>query len=79
MEETIDDEKNVKPANKKVTIFNFILIFIIFAGLFIYMFNVDGIDIIVNLLDNADFKWVLGGIACIVFFWICEGLTLHLP
>lgn len=79
MEENLVNEKNVKPANKKVTILNFILIFIIFAGLFIYMVNVDGLDNIVNLLANADFKWVLGGIACIVFFWICEGLTLHLP
>lgn len=68
-----------KPANKKSTIINIAIVVIIFIGLFIYMINVDGIDNIVNLLKNADFKWVVGGVFCIVFFWLCEGITLHLP
>lgn len=68
-----------KPTSKKTTIVNFILIVIIFIGLFIYMVSVDGIDSIVDLLKNADLKWVLGGALCILFFWFCEGLTLHLP
>ena len=68
-----------KPTSKKTTIINFILIVIIFIGLFIYMISVDGIDSIIDLLINADIKWVLGGVLCILFFWFCEGLTLHLP
>lgn len=74
-----DDKMEVKPANKKVTIFNFVLIAVIFSCLFIYMVKVDGIDNIINLLVNADFKWVIGGIFCIIIFWICEAITLHLP
>lgn len=75
------DNENLyeKPANKKSTIINIAIVVIIFIGLFIYMINVDGIDNIVNLLKNADFKWVVGGVFCIVFFWLCEGITLHLP
>ena len=71
--------ENAKPANKKSMLINITIVIIIFIGLFIYMVNVDGINNIVNLLTNADFKWVLGGVFCIVFFWICEAITLHLP
>lgn len=71
--------EKAKPANKKSIIINIAIVIIIFIGLFIYMINVDGIDNIITLLANADFKWVLGGVFCIVFFWICEAITLHLP
>ena len=40
--------EEVKPANKKVIVFNFFLILAIFIGLFIYMVKVDGIDNIIN-------------------------------
>ena len=78
-DEVLENEKIVKPANKKVTIINFIIVAIIFIGLFIYMITVDGLDNIAHLLKSVDIKWVLGGLACILFFWFCEGLTLHLP
>lgn len=51
--------QEVKPANKKVIIFNFLLILIIFIGLFIYMVKVDGIDNIKELLHQVDYKWVV--------------------
>jgi len=51
--------QEVKPANKKVIIFNFLLILIIFIGLFIYMVKVDGIDNIKKLLHQVDYKWVV--------------------
>lgn len=75
--ENINQE--VKPANKKLTIFNFLLIIVIFVGLFIYMVYVDGIDNIIATLKQVDYAWVLGGMVCLIIYWICETLTLHFP
>lgn len=71
--------EEVKPANKKVIIFNFLLILAIFVGLFIYMINVDGIDNIRELLHQVDYRWVLAGIICLVIHWFCEASNLHTP
>lgn len=86
MEENLDKENNdieiekeTKPVNKKLTILNFLLIILIFVGLFIYMIKVDGIDNILKILHTADYKWVLGGVFCLIIYWICETLTLHIP
>lgn len=75
----IDKTIDKKPVNKKMTILNFILIIIIFVGLFIYMVNVDGIENIRELLHQVDYKWVLAGIGCLFIYWLCETLTLHIP
>ncbi len=72
-------EEDVKPANKKVVVFNFILIIVIFIGLFIYMISVDGIDNIIQLLTEVDYKWVFAGIVCVLIHWICEAINLHMP
>ncbi len=86
MQENLEDnqeieklQEEVKPANKKVIIFNFILIAVIFIGLFIYMINVDGIDNIIKLLNQVDYKWVFAGLICLLIHWICEALNLHIP
>lgn len=76
MEEQLD--KNIKPANKKTTIINFLIIAIIFVILFIYMVKVDGIDNIIQLLSSATYSWVFAGLVCMVLFWLCEGLCLHI-
>ena len=57
-------KEELKPTNKKKIIFNFILILTIFLGLLIYMIQVDGIDNIINLLYQVDYRWVLAGIVC---------------
>ena len=72
-------EVEQKPVNKKMTIFNFLLIIVIFVGLFIYMISVDGIDNIINVLKSVDYKWVLLGVGCLLIYWLCEAITLHLP
>lgn len=81
-EETVDKKENeekVKPENKKMTILNFILIFVIFVGLLIYMITVDGIENIIKVLNSVDYRWVLAGIGCLFIHWICETITLHIP
>ena len=79
IEEIEELQQEVKPANKKVIIFNFALIIIIFVGLFTYMIAVDGIDNIINLLHQVDYKWVTVGIVCLIIHWTCEALNLHIP
>lgn len=77
--ESKDVNKEPKPINKKLTVFNFILIIVIFVGLFIYMISVDGINNIINVLNSVDYKWVCLGIVFLLIYWICEAITLHLP
>lgn len=72
-------EHEIKKSNKKLTIFNFALIFVIFIGLSIYMFCVDGIENILYVLKNVDYAWVLAGLVCLLILWICDSLTLHIP
>lgn len=82
IEETVsqkENEENVKPENKKMTILNFILIIVIFVGLLIYMINVDGIDNIITVLKTVDYRWVVVGLGCLLIHWICEVITLHIP
>ncbi len=71
--------QEVKPANKKIIIFNFILILTIFMGLFIYMVKVDGIENIRTILHQVDYKWVVAGLICLFIHWICEAANLHIP
>lgn len=78
MEESLE-EKQVKPANKKITFLNFFIVFVIFIGLFIYMITVDGMDNIVNLLKGADLWWVFAGIVCMLLWWFFDAICLHLP
>lgn len=73
------DEKKIKPANKKMTLVNFILIAVIFIGLFTYMLRVDGLDTIISLLKNAKLEWVLGGVVCMFLWWVFEAIVLHIP
>ena len=79
MEEEKKEEIQAKPANKKVTIINFIIIGVICIGLFVYMICVDGIDNIVNVLHQVDYRWVVVGLGCLFIQSFCEAVTLHLP
>ncbi len=79
-EENENIKKEVlKTTNKKRLIFNFILILIIFIGLTIYMVKVDGIDNIIKILTQVDYKWVIAGVACLLINWACEAINLHIP
>lgn len=74
-----EEEQLKKPVNKKMAIFNFLLIIVIFVGLFVYMVNVDGLDNIIELLNNVEYKWVLAGLVCLFVYWMCDIFTLHIP
>lgn len=74
-----NQEGSNKPNNKKMTIINIILIIAIFIGLTFYMINVDGLDNIIKILQNVDYRWFFVGCICLIAFWFCEALALHLP
>ncbi len=80
-EQKIENEQaqEKKPVNKKMTIINFTLILVIFIGLLIYMFSVDGIDNIMQVLKSVDYRWVMLGIVCLGINWICDAITLYIP
>ena len=73
------EEQEIKTTSKKVTIFNFILIAIIFIGLLIYMFMVDGIDNIILVLQQVDYTWVCWGLLALLGLWFCDTMCLHIP
>ena len=70
-------EEQSRPS-KKVIIINFALIVIICVGLFVYMVHTDGIDNIVSLLKQVDYKWVAIGLIFLALHWFCEALNVHL-
>ena len=74
-----EDEVDVKPVNKKVSKINFIIIAVIFIGLTAYMIIVDGIDNIINILTQVDYRWVFAGLICLLIHWFCESINLHIP
>ncbi len=73
------EEQEIKTTSKKVTIFNFILIAVIFIGLLIYMFMVDGIDNIILVLQQVDYTWVCWGLLALLGLWFCDTMCLHIP
>lgn len=79
LEEDLEEQVQKPKNNKKMTILNFSLIAIIFIGLLIYMIAVDGMDNIFAVLTSVDYRWVIGGIICMVLCWVCEALCFHIP
>ena len=80
MEEEKQEELTRKnPTDKKMTIINFIFIIAIFTVLLVYMIKVDGLDNIIKILKTVDYKWVTLGLMCLMIFWICEAINLHIP
>lgn len=73
------EEQEIKTTSKKVTIFNFILIAVIFIGLLIYMFMVDGIDNVILVLQQVDYTWVCWGLLALLGLWFCDTMCLHIP
>ena len=79
LKQELRELNNVKQKSKKSKILNFVFIFAVFIGLIIYMINVDGIDNILYILKNADYKWILIGLICLFAEWSLEALVMHIP
>ena len=65
--------------NRKLYIINIIFILAVLIGVFVYLFSVDGKENVDNILRNADYRWVVVGIFCLIGYWIIEALSIHIP
>lgn len=65
--------------NRKWYFLNVIFILAVLVGVFIYMFSVDGKENVENILKNADYRWVVLGLFCLIGYWIIEALSIHIP
>lgn len=79
LRQELKELNGVKQKSKKSKIINFLFIFAVFVGLIIYMINEDGIENIVNVLKNANYGWIVAGLACLLVEWFSEALIMHIP
>lgn len=64
--------------NKKISnILSITFILLVFVGLLIYMFTVDGVDNITKVLSSVNYSWLIAGIVLIVIYWLLEGLCFY--
>ena len=77
------EDSKVNNANdkkkKRIYIINLIVIIAIFVGLTIYVFSVESIENIRELMRTANYKWAMLGFLCLIGMWVAEAVTLHLP
>lgn len=69
----------LKKSSAKTRIFSMLFILSVFIGFIIYTFNVDGVEKINYILENADYKWVLFGLICVCAEWTFETFSMHIP
>lgn len=79
LRQELKELNQVKQKSTKSKVINFLFIFAVFVGLIVYMINVDGIENIKNVLKNANYKWILVGLVCLVIEWFSEALVMHIP
>lgn len=68
---------NLKKGKLSTNVINIIIVVCIFVGLLTYMFAVDGIDNMVYIAKNLNYKWILVGFLCMVIYWILEAICLY--
>ena len=70
--------KNFKKDGKvNSNLINIIIIAVIFIGLLIYMFCVDDIETILNVIKNIKYKWLFVGLICMFIYWLLEASCLY--
>jgi uncharacterized protein (TIRG00374 family) len=58
-------------------IISIIFIFLVTAGLLIYMFYVDGVKNIEKVIMSVNYWWLIAGLVLIILYWILEGLCFY--
>lgn len=79
LRQELKELNQVKQKSKKSKIINFLFIFAVFVGLIIYIINEEGIENIVDVLKNANYGWIVAGLACLAVEWFSEALIMHIP
>lgn len=70
-------EKNKKNGKVNSNIINIIIIALLFIGLIVYMFYVDDIETIVQVIKNMKYDWLFVGLMCMVIYWLLEAACLY--
>ena len=79
LKKELKELNEVKQSSTRSKILNFTFIFAVFFGFIIYTINVDGIDVINEILTNADYRWIGLGFLCLIAEWSFEALGIHIP
>ena len=72
----LEELNNVKKTSKSSRVFNIIFILAVLIGLIIYMINVDGINNMIEVLTNANYLWIIGGL---ILEWLFEAIIMQIP
>ena len=72
-------EKKKINKNKKLYKLNILFIIALLICIFAYLINVDGIENIQKILQQANYGWVFAGLICLIGMWVAEAITLYVP
>ena len=63
-------EKKKINKNKKLYKLNILFIIALLICIFAYLINVDGIENIQKILQQANYGWVFAGLICLIGMWV---------
>ena len=79
LKKELEELNEVSKSSKKSKIFNIVFILVVTIGILAYMIIAEGLDNIINILKNADYKWMLVGLAIVLIEWTLETIIMHIP
>lgn len=71
-------KNSLKKGKVSTNVINIIIVACIFVGLLVYMFLVDDIETIKNVIKNLNYTWLGVGFLCMIGYWLLEALCLHI-
>ncbi len=75
----IMEDKKLTRKIKPSKVLSILFIVLVLIGLIIYILNEDGIESINNILNEADYRWILAGLICVIIECLAEALVFHMP
>jgi len=79
LKQELEELNEVRNSSKRTKIISLIFVFAVMIGFLIYVINVEGIEKIKEVLENADYKWLLLGVIIVIAEWIFEAIAIHIP
>lgn len=75
----LEELNSIKKTSTKSKAINICFILAVFFGLIIYMIKVDGINNIIYVLENANYKWIFLGFILLIIEWLLQTIEVHIP
>ncbi len=69
----------VKKTSSTVIVLSVLFIIAIFIGTFVVLMNSNDINTLHEILREADYRWILFGIICLILMWLAETVNMHIP